>query len=162
KVIARVSAADPELRQAALAVLLRHPEWSDAAIGLIRSRMEKATLSAEEQAGLRMLLLAFQSQTQVQELIGQSLAEKSAASAERRLLALETMEQSNLWEMPAAWTAALAVAIRHPDLTVRRQAVRTAAVLQISGLDDDLAALAGRKSESVDLRLEALRGIILR
>jgi putative membrane-bound dehydrogenase-like protein len=161
-VIARVSATDPELRQAALSVLQRHPEWAKYAIGLIRRRMEKAALSAEEQTGLRTLLLAFQGQPPVQELIAESLVEKTATPAERQLLVLETMGKANLSEMPAAWTAALAVAIRRPDLAVRRQAVRTAAVLQIAKLDDDLGALAGRKNEPVDLRLEALRGIILR
>src|SRR5262249_51981983 len=132
------------------------------AIGLLRRWMGRAVLSTEEESGLRALLLAFQRRPSVEELMAEALAEKSATPAERQLLVLETMGQANFSEIPAVWTAALAAAIRRPDLAVRRQAVRTAAVLQITKLDDDLEALAGRKDEQVDLRLEALRGIILR
>src|SRR5262249_39964996 len=42
------------------------------------------------------------------------------------------------------------------------QAVRTAAILQVPQLDDALTGLADRKEEPVEMRLEALRGVILR
>jgi putative heme-binding domain-containing protein len=45
---------------------------------------------------------------------------------------------------------------------VRLQAARTAAVLQVAQLDATLAWIADRPDESPDLRLEALRGLILR
>src|SRR5262249_27362154 len=94
-VIARVSAADPELRQAALSVLQRHPEWAEYAIGLLRRWMGRAVLSTEEESGLRALLLAFQRRPSVEELMAEALAEKSATPAERQLLVLETMGQAN-------------------------------------------------------------------
>src|SRR5262249_57677079 len=119
----------------------RDGEWGEYTSGLVRSRLEKAALSAEDQTGLRALLLAFQGRPPVQELMAEALAEKSATPAERQLLVLETMGQANHAEMPAVWTAALAVALRRPDLAVCRQAVRTAAVLPNSKLHHDPAAV---------------------
>jgi putative membrane-bound dehydrogenase-like protein len=161
-VIARLSASDRELRQAALWVLQRHPEWAEHAIDLTRRLLKKPILSADEETCLRTLLLKFQDRSPVQDLIAESLAEKSETPAARQLLVLDTIAQFNLPEIPAAWTAPLAGAIRSPNTATRRQAVRTAAVLQIPKLDDDLMALAGRKEELAELRLEALRGVILR
>jgi putative membrane-bound dehydrogenase-like protein len=161
-VIARLSASDPELRQAALWVLQRHPEWAEHAIGLIRRLLNKSTVSINEETCLRTLLLRFQDRPLVQDLISESLAEKSQTPAQHHLLVLETIAQTNLPEIPAAWTAALLGAIRSPNAAIRRQAVRTAAVLQLPILDNELIALAGRKEEMAELRLEALRGVILR
>jgi putative membrane-bound dehydrogenase-like protein len=161
-VIARISASDSELRQAALWVLQRHPEWAEHALGLIGSLLKKSDVSADQETALRTLLLTFQSNSRVQDLMAKSLAEISGTRAERRLLVLETIAQVSLPEIPASWTTALAGAIRSPNAAIRRQAVRTAAVLQIPKLDDDLIALAGRKEESAELRLEALRGTVLR
>jgi putative heme-binding domain-containing protein len=161
-VIARLSAADLELRQAALWVLQRHPEWAEHALDLIRRLLTKSILSADEEIALRTLLLTFQGRPAVQDLMAESLAERSGTPTERQLLMLESIAQVNLPEIPASWITALAGAIRHPEAAIRRQAVRTAAVLQIPKLDEDLTALAGRKEESAELRLEALRGTILR
>jgi putative heme-binding domain-containing protein len=161
-VIARLSASDPELRQAALWVLQRHPEWAQHGIGLMRQLLKKSIFSTDEETCLRTLLLRFQDRPPVQDLIAESFAEKSETPTQRRLLVLDTIAQLNLSEIPAAWTAALAGTIRSANLATRQQAVHTAAVLQIPKLDDELMALAGRKGESAELRLEALRGAILR
>jgi putative membrane-bound dehydrogenase-like protein len=161
-VFARLSPSDSELRQAALWVLRRHPEWAEHALGLIRQLLKKPVVSTDDKTALRTLLLTFQSRPHVQDLMAESLAETSGTPADRQLLMLETIAQVNLSDIPASWTTALAGAIRSPNAAVRRQAVRTAAFLQIPKLDDDLIALAGRKEESTELRLEALRGTVLR
>src|SRR5262249_46010306 len=80
-VIVRLSASDSELRQAALWVLQRHPEWAEHALGLIRSLLKKPVVSADEEAALRTLLLTFQGRPPVQELMAESLAETSATPA---------------------------------------------------------------------------------
>jgi putative heme-binding domain-containing protein len=67
-----------------------------------------------------------------------------------------------LKQLPNPWREALANGIAHPEPSVRLQAVRSAAVLQVPQLDDTLAALANHKEESLPLRMEAVRGVILR
>lgn len=160
-VIQRVTSVDADLRQTALRILQKHPEWADQATGLLRRWMEKDKLSAEEQVGLRGLLLAFQANKAVQEQMAAAVVNRTTP-AERRSALLETIGQHSLKQLPQSWRDALGKAIGHPELAVRIQAVRTAAVLQVPQLDDMLAALAAGKDEPVPLRLEALRAIVLR
>src|SRR5262249_31110018 len=159
-VIQRVSAADAELRQTALGVLRKHPEWADQAIGLIRRWLEKEKLPAEEDLGLRSLILAFQTHKGVQQQVALAVSTPSAP-VERRLALLETLAQTGQVQVPSAWREALAKAISHPEAAVRLQAVRSTAILQVPQLDDTLAKLAESKAEATDLRLEALRAIVL-
>jgi putative membrane-bound dehydrogenase-like protein len=160
-VIQRVSSADPDLRQTALRVLQKHPEWADEAINLLRDWLQRETLSADDQIGLRSLVLSFQANNGVQEQVASRISNK-AAPAERRVALLETIGQTSLKQLPKPWHDALAKAIAHPEPAVRLQAVKTAAVLQVPQLDNDLAQLAETKNETVPLRLEALRAIVLR
>lgn len=159
-VISRVS--DPEQRQTALYVLQRHPEWADHAVGLIRNWLEKPTVSAEEQAGLRGLLLAFQERKAVQDLLAASLADGSKSPADRQLLVLDTLAQNSLPKLPRPWIDALARSIGRSEPAIRSQAVRTAAVLQLSELDEPLGKLVENAKEPAELRLEAFRAIVLR
>jgi putative heme-binding domain-containing protein len=119
-------------------------------------------LTADEHASLPALLLAFQKSRPVQELIAEFLAGSSSAPPERKLLVLETVARVSLAELPPSWAAALEDCLRRPEPAVRRQAVHTAAVLQLPRLDDALIGLAAREDEPAELRLEALRAVILR
>jgi len=159
-VIEAAKSSDPELRQTALRILQNHLEWADQAVGLLRGWLEKPALTAEEQVGLRSLILAFQGQKNVQDLVAATLTGR--ASAARQVLVLEALSQTSLPKLPLSWTDALSGSLKQADPAVRKQAVRTAAVLQLPQLDDALAKLAESKEEPVDLRLESLRAIVLR
>ena len=67
---------------------------------------------------------------------------------------------------PADATGVMDHAIRNTieegSAEVRQQAVRTAAILQVSQLDEPLAGIAASTENSLLLRLEALRGIVRR
>src|SRR5262249_32169163 len=121
----------------------------------------KDKLSAEEQVGLRGLVLTFQADKAVQEQVASFVANK-VTPPERRVALLETIGQSGLEKLPVPWREAIAKAIDDPELAVRPQAARTTAVPQIPQLDDALAMLAESKDEALALRLEALRAIVLR
>jgi putative heme-binding domain-containing protein len=160
EVMARVTAADADLRQTALRVLQKHPEWAKHARGLVRGWLEKAELSGEEENGLRGLLLAFQGEKTIQELIGAALREsKGKVAVSRRLLVLETVSQCGLAKLPGSWIEGLKAALQDPNPAVRTQAVRTAAILQVPQLDNLLSGLAEDNKAGVPLRLEALRAV---
>jgi putative membrane-bound dehydrogenase-like protein len=161
-VLSRAAGGDPGLRQAALTVLQRHPEWAEQAAGLVRGWLTRKALSSEEAASLRGSLLAFQGQPAVQKLVGKALAGRDGVTEERRLLVLETLAESTLSSLPRAWVSALGQIIDRGPPGLRRQAVRTAAVLQVPALDAGLAKLAEHESEPADLRLDALRAVIVR
>jgi len=160
-VLQRFSSNDVELRQTALKILAKHPEWAEAANGVLRRWLNQDKLTPEEQVGLRSLVLAFQSQKPIQELVGGMIADPKTP-AERRTVLLETVGQSSLTSVPTSWRGGLEKAIAHPEPAVRLQAVRTAGVLQVPQLDEALAALADKPEETLELRLEALRAIALR
>src|SRR6185503_13312037 len=69
-VMAHVGAADPDLRQAALAILRRHAEWASSAVALVEAGLRKPTPTVEELAALRGLILAFQSDPAIQRSVG--------------------------------------------------------------------------------------------
>jgi putative membrane-bound dehydrogenase-like protein len=161
-VLAAVTAAEPELRQAALFVLKRHPEWADRALTLLHGWLVQAKLAKDQERGLRGLLLAFQGQKTVQDLIADAAAGRTKMPSEQRSLVLETMARSTLRRLPPSWIEALEQALHDPLPAVRRQAVQTAGVLQLPKLDKSLAGLAERSSEPADLRLEAVRAIVPR
>lgn len=161
EVIERVRSADAELRLTARRVLQKHPEWAEHALGLVRGWLEKPKRSAEEELGLRGLLLSFQAHKAVQDLLAVVIAGKDDKS-ESRLLALETMAETTLPTFPPSWVEALGQVLRSSDTKLRIQAVRTAAVLQVPQLDDALGKLSEDSKQKSDLRLEALRGVVLR
>jgi putative membrane-bound dehydrogenase-like protein len=159
--LARLASADPRLRQTAMSILQKHPEWADTARGLLRDRLSKATLSAEEQHSLRALILAFQGQRPVQELVAVELTSPSA-SAERRAFLFDTLAQTSLAMFPEGWQVALQQALGDRAAMVKAAALRAAATLQIGQLDEAVRKLAEDQDEPAALRLEALRAIILR
>ncbi|HYT89980.1 MAG TPA: PVC-type heme-binding CxxCH protein [Gemmataceae bacterium] len=162
-VLQRVGAADAGLRQTALAILQQHPEWAEHATGLVRQWLEKATISEEEQRGLRGVLVAFQGKRAIQDLAADAVRNRAGKTPlDRRLLVLETMTQGSLPKLPPAWADALTAALREPTAELRLQAVRTAAVLQLSSLDGRLAEIAESATEPAEVRLEALRAVVAR
>src|SRR5262249_19010321 len=132
-VLRRVGAGDAGLRQTALRVLAGHPEWAAQARDLLRGWLARPRLSPEETTGLRSLVLAFQGQPAVQELVAAALAQRGGTTAAaRRVLLLETLAQSSLPRLPESWVGAVGRELRAREPEVRTQAVRTAVVLQIT------------------------------
>jgi putative membrane-bound dehydrogenase-like protein len=160
-VLARLASPDERLRKTALDVLQKHPEWAEPARDFLARRVANPSLTQEDEIALRELILAFQGQKTVQELVAQMLTQKKI-SIGRRIFLLETVAQSRLPKLPPSWRAALAQSLASGDSAVRRAAVQAAATLQIAALDDALAVLADNPRESVALRIDAQRAIVLR
>ncbi|MCI0379541.1 MAG: HEAT repeat domain-containing protein [Gemmataceae bacterium] len=162
QVLARLRLSDGPLRQTAVGILRNHPEWAEQSLALLREWFEQPKLSAEQERGLRELTLAYQASGRVQELLAEILVD-ARSDAPRRILVLETMAASALAKTPATWVKALEHALgSDAPKEVRYHAVRTVAVVQLGQLDETLAKLAEKTDAAADLRLEALRAIILR
>lgn len=160
-VIQRIKSADAELRQAALRILKRHPEWAEGTASLMRAWLEQSKITQEEQSGLRDLLLAYQAQPATQELIGAALTrDRAKISLDRQVFLLETLSQGSLPELPQSWLDGISQALRQANPELRLQAVKTAAVLQAAQLDEQLSSLAEDKKEPTELRVEAVRALV--
>ncbi len=163
QVLSRVQSSDGELRRTATEILTRHPEWADQAMDLIHGWLTKDHPNEDEHRGLRSVVLAFQQQPAVQELVAAAIVNRDgmAARAQRTLL-LSIMADIVLPKLPSSWTAALSIALGDANEDVRLQALKTAAVLQLSELDEPLVQLAENESQPVEVRRQALQAVIRR
>jgi putative heme-binding domain-containing protein len=160
-VVRRAAATDSGLRKAALHVLRQHPDWAGAALDYLRNELQAAHLPDERREALSEVVLAFQTQTAVQDMLARA-AVSSQAPPDRRAWILATMARSSLAKLPISWVEILASSSRDAHPGIRRQALRTAAMLQAPELDAPLRALVDQPGEPPELRLEALRATLPR
>jgi putative membrane-bound dehydrogenase-like protein len=159
-VFERFNASDPELRRAAREILGRHPEWAGDCADLLAALLTSPTISRRDELDLGELVLAFQADESIQELVATAIRNESGAiRPERSVLVLDIICRATLPALPKSWVDALASALDQAQPQVQMAAVRCVAVLQIGALDDQLEALANSLSEPIDLRREALRAI---
>jgi putative heme-binding domain-containing protein len=158
-VLERAGASDPELRLAALRILQRHPAWVTSAAVLVESWLSRELREDEERTRLNSLILAFQSDGRIQELVGAALQKGSGA---RRAFLLETISEASLTKLPGPWKDGISASLAHDDPAVRGAALRTVAVLRLQDQDEKLAEIADRAVEPPAIRLEALRAIVAR
>jgi putative membrane-bound dehydrogenase-like protein len=162
-VLAHLQSGDADVRRTATDILSRHPEWTDEALHLLRRWLTSARPSGEEQRGLRNIVLAFQHQPAVQQLVAGAISGRDVgASDAQRAVLLGTIAETVLASIPPAWTKGLSQALADPDGDVRLAALGTAAVLQLPELDDQLIKLAEDTRAAVSLRRQALQAVVRR
>ncbi|MFM8986901.1 MAG: hypothetical protein ACKONH_12765, partial [Planctomycetia bacterium] len=160
-VVRRASAADADLRQAARAILAARPEWADHAAALVRRLVETAAVTDPATSELRPAVLALQKQPAVAAVVAAAIGGPPDALPDApRILLLEAVAESGAATVPADLVAALGRELEHPAAAVRRQALRTAAVLQAPALDLPLARIADDPGQPADVRVEATRVIV--
>ena len=158
-VMARLGATDEALRQSALRILMRHPEWAEDAQALLRQWLEAPSLSDMQRAAVPGLFVAFQDRPAVQQLVSAKLTEQTLPR-DRLVLLLRTVGQCSLGDLPRSWIDGLAKATHHSDAEVQRAAVETAAKLNIPELDAALTALTEQSDTPPPLRIAALGAVV--
>jgi putative membrane-bound dehydrogenase-like protein len=156
-VMACVSAPDTELRKTALEILCQRTEWASRTTALIQQWLDSDGQAAEDHNAMSSLLLAFQREAAVQDGLGAALNSDQTRAVFRGVL-LDAISGSSLSPLPSSWVNGLRRAIDNP--ATRERAVRVAARLQIPALEERLWRLAEDTSQAVELRVEALRGVI--
>jgi len=146
---------DAPLQRAALDVISRHDGWAAVTLGLLKSWLGEAAPTPERLAMLRGLLLAQSTQPEIQQLISTALAE-SATVPPTRLLLWEVVHRAPLAELPAAWTAQLAVALDSSDEAIRREAVAIVNDRGLAQFDERLTRLVADNAQPMELRIAAL------
>jgi putative membrane-bound dehydrogenase-like protein len=154
-VIPLLNTSDPDLQQAALAVLTARPEWAKDAAGLLREWLAQAELPEDRQPILRGAVVAFCKDPAIQKLIAQALGQEKTPVA-TRLLLLEAIARTPLAKLPPAWVTALGQSLEDRDERVVRQAAATIRAAGITDADEALMRLARDPSRSADVRVAAL------
>jgi putative heme-binding domain-containing protein len=147
--------AHPALREEALKVLIAQPQWAKESSAVFRQWLLHDRLDGQRPEDLRRLLLAYCSDTAIQELIAQALRRERLPTA-TRLLLLESIAQAPLDRLPAVWVAELRWCLDHPDPRIVRQAVADIRLAGVAEFDEALLRLASDKSLPTDFRVEAL------
>lgn len=162
-VVERLTATDPEVRQTAREILVRHPEWAEYSVGFLRELLEAPVTPSEDQSALRSLVLAFQENERIQEVVAAAIRnDDGKVPSGGQVLVLDLVSRSTLADIPRVWVSSLAKAVDQGSREVRLAAVRCAAILQIGALDERLDRIASSSDEPAELRREALRAIIAR
>ncbi len=121
---------DPLLRETALWVIARHPQWGHAMVDFFRPWLARRDMDDKGREELARQLVAFSADPAVQELIAAPLGD-SSTPLETRLLLLEVIGQSAVSTLPACWARPLRQALDDADERVVRQAVVTLRVLPL-------------------------------
>ncbi|MFN0053211.1 MAG: PVC-type heme-binding CxxCH protein [Planctomycetales bacterium] len=157
-----LTSGDDELKETALSIIGRHPEWGEALTPFLERLLFARDLPEEDATRLVQLLTRFADQDEVQTLIASGLDQESLAIARQRLL-FRVLGGSGLKELPATWAAPLIQALRENDeltpLAVAAARAYTKFSDQEGALRGALLAAASRKSLPLGVRLEALAAI---
>ena len=156
----RLGAPGESLREAAMERVVRHPEWAAQAREFIGERWGWSDLPLEDERALLRLVLAFESDKAIREMVLGLMRTTAHVRSELRAPLLEVIGRSRLSAAPPEWVEAVERSIESPDAAVRAAAVRAAAALQAPALDDELAFVAGAENWPAPLRMEALHGVI--
>jgi putative heme-binding domain-containing protein len=146
---------DPELQQAALAVITRHEGWARDTLGLLRNWLLSSKRSPEQERSLTGALLAFSGEKNVQALVAELFAD-AKTTMPTRLLLLGVLARCRLEQLPPAWLDLVRQGIEHDDPAVKREAVGVVKIRNLDRFDAQLAELARKETLPADLRVAAL------
>jgi len=158
-----LASKDDALRQAAMWIVGRHPEWSSSLAGFFRSRLAVKNLSAAERDELARQLAQHARSTAIQDVLTSALSDATLAK-EMRLVALRAMAQAGLKETPASWLNAVAAALSAEQGESVKQVVGTARALSMpkeghAGMATALMNVARDAKAPVETRLEAMASV---
>jgi putative membrane-bound dehydrogenase-like protein len=127
-VAADLNSTDPHLKEAAVWIVGRHPEWGADLAYYLRGRLAVKDLAAADRDELIGLLARFAGSAPVQELLVTSLRD-GTKSPEACHTALRAIAKAALKTTPEPWLAAVTHLLSSPDADLVRESVNTARVL---------------------------------
>jgi putative membrane-bound dehydrogenase-like protein len=162
-VAAELHAKDAALKEAAVWIAGRHPEWGNALGGYLRGRLEANDLSAADRDEVAGQLARFAKSPGVQAMLASRLTD-AAAPPEVRKVVLRAMAQSGLKEAPDEWAAGLTRALTGSDDEVAREAVVTVRVLPVpkahtAAIAAGLLKIGNTTAAPASMRLTALTAV---
>ncbi|MFV2066293.1 MAG: PVC-type heme-binding CxxCH protein [Pirellulales bacterium] len=145
---------DPALQQQALEVIGAHSGWASETLDLLRNWITASDIAPERVPVLRGFLIAQAGDSDVQQLVAQSLASPQL-NLKLRLLLLEVIDRCTLEALPDSWHTRLRDALERSGEKVRLQALRTIAARNLTSFDDQIHRLAHEVTQTEEIRVEA-------
>lgn len=156
-----LASPDPVVRETAVWIVDRHPEWGDSLAGYLRQQLATQPIPAPSE--LERQLTLFARQGSVQQLLA-TVANDSAQSAAARTIALRAMRGSGVKETPGPWRAAIVSVLGGSSEGLIAEAAAAARALPSpKGIDVELnaALVSVGRSDKLPLavRLDALAAL---
>lgn len=149
---------DARLRQSALEVMVKHPEWvNDLADYADRSLRDKNLhLNEPAIAGMKQLMSALANRERFQQLMADKLACPEESGLVRSIV-LEAMMQADLGKWPALWNQPLNQFLENPqwDNELLMQGILAAGASRQRQFDASLRRIAEHADRPLNIRLSA-------
>ncbi len=138
EVAKHLTSPEPLLRETAAWIISRHADWGEPLAGYLRERLASGELPFAEHAAFGKQLAQFAKSPSVQELLATTARDDKLPFAIRDL-AVSSMLNSNLKELPRSWTPALVTTLGEGDAVLVWNSLST--VRRIPPHKEDLAAV---------------------
>ncbi len=116
--------ATPVLKETAVWIAGRHPEWSGELLGYLGKQLDARDLKDADRDELVRQLARFARAKPIQDLLAERVS-ASEKSVDSRRLAVRAMGQAGLKETPPRWTEALSDALESKDESLLRDTAAT-------------------------------------
>jgi putative membrane-bound dehydrogenase-like protein len=158
-----LNSTTPVLKETAVWMVGRHPEWAGDLVGYINERLDAKELTEGEHDELVRQLARFARAKPMQDLLADRVR-SSTASARSRRNALRAMGQAGLKEAPPSWLEALADALGAKDEEMLREAAATVRQVAMPKTPPEyligaLLRAGGDEKLSAPTRLQALAAV---
>lgn len=148
-----LTSVDPMLKETAVWIISRHPEWGNSVAGIFKERLSAKTFTATEEQELPGQLAYFARNPAVQEVLAQGL--QQIESEQAQVIALRAIAQSGLKQAPASWNAGIIEIIKTKKAATIHDAVLSArAVPPSKESASELAMALGHVALEETLKLE--------
>ena len=152
---------DGDLRQTALWVASRRPQWGARLTQVLEARFRSPQFPAAEADSVADAIGAFCPDANMKAAIGKALGDP-ALDADRQVFLIRAAEKCSSKEFPKDWTAGLVRLLDHADPKVRVAAIGLARTRGLDSLDDPLRRLAEDASGKDEVRIAALSALVNR
>lgn len=153
-----LAASDPELQQAAINVLARHPEWTSESIQLLDRWLQKEELDDDRLNILAAIVRALREDNSMEHVLDKHLTEQNQLSLPARRALLLAIAKCGVADVPAKWKQGIATAIHSSQPEIQLAALQAAESLTLTELASDIRR-AATDSSSNALRLASLRSL---
>lgn len=162
RVVKLLSSEDQLLKETALWLISRHPEWGNTVAEHLRRQLGRSDLSDRDIEEVTALLARFAATPTIQELLASQLTPTTAATS--RTIALTAMQRSGLKQLPAIWLPPLTQLLKTDDRETKTRAVAVVRSLPlpktgIEHLADSLKQVAIEPQATADQRVEAIAAL---
>lgn len=146
------------IQKTALWVIAHHTEWAGEVKTYLVSRFRKGALTAIERDAFRSILVAFSTDSGIQQFIAEQLR---SATDENKLFLMSVMAGSQLKTIPGSWTEELkAILGSKGSVSIKTKALELIRLYGVKSLHAGLSKVADATDNPTLLRVEALSTLL--